>query len=559
MYPVTNDTLFKALKELEVLDKDALESAYNEANRTKTPLGDLLLEKDLIHDENLGKLIADIFSVPFVRLTQVRIDERVLTLIPEEVAARTYTIAFELDEKTLKIATSNPKDPDLSRFLFQKTGREVTVYYATPQDIWEALPRYKKNLQTSFDDLLTMQLEEAGKNGGGDKPVTKIFELLVEYAYSSKASDIHIEPQEKISLVRFRIDGVLHDVLELPKNLHDQLLTRIKVLSKLRTDEHLTAQDGKLQQALQKENLDVRVSIVPIVEGEKAVLRLLSSHSREFSLNDLGMNPKDLEKVRQGFAKPFGMVLVTGPTGSGKTTTIYAILKILNTREKNIATIEDPVEYEIAGINQIQVNTKTDLTFATGLRSILRQDPNIIFVGEIRDDETADIAVNSAMTGHLVLSTLHTNDSATSLPRLIDLGVEPFLIASTVNTIIAQRLVRKICEKCRFSEVIPLPDIQKLLPSDIVAQTFPQSGDIRLYKGKGCAICHSTGYQGRIALFEVLEISETIKKLITDQADATTIYKEAQKEGMQTMLRDGIEKVIAGVTTLEEIVRVTKE
>jgi type II secretory ATPase GspE/PulE/Tfp pilus assembly ATPase PilB-like protein len=554
-----NDTLFKALAELNVLDKDVLESVYAESIQSKTSLSDLLLEKDLLSDENLGKLTADIYSVPFIRLSQVKIEEKVREIIPEEVAANTRTIAFFLNEKSIKVATANPRDPDLPAYLAQKTGREVLVYYATTQDIWEALVGYKKNLQTSFDDLLGMQLEKAGKSTEGDKPVTKIFELLVEYAYTSKASDIHIEPQEKLSLVRFRIDGILHDVLNLPKNLHDQLITRIKVLAKLRTDEHLTAQDGKLQQSLEKENLDVRVSIVPIVEGEKAVLRLLSSHSREFSLNDLGMNKEDLEKVREGFAKPFGMVLVTGPTGSGKTTTIYAILKILNTREKNIATIEDPVEYEISGINQIQVNAKTNLTFATGLRSILRQDPNIIFVGEIRDEETADIAVNSAMTGHLVLSTLHTNDSATSLPRLIDLGVEPFLIASTVNTIIAQRLVRKICEKCRFSEVIPLSDIQKLLPSEIVSQTFPVNGDVRLYKGKGCPICHSTGYLGRIALFEVLEVTETIKKLITEEADSATIYKEAQKEGMQTMLRDGIEKVIAGVTTLEEIVRVTKE
>lgn len=556
---IANDTLYTALSELEVLDKNALESAYEEASRSKTSLGELLLSKDLISDENLGKLIADIFSVPFIQLSQVKIEDRVREIIPEEVAVKNSAITFALDERTLKLATTEPNDHELPRFLEQKTGKEVLVYYATPQDIWDALPGYKKNLQTSFDELLGMQLEEAGKGSGGDKPIAKIFELLVEYAYTSKASDIHIEPQEKISLVRFRIDGVLHDVLELPKNLHSQILTRIKVLSKLRTDEHLTAQDGKLQQSLEKENLDVRVSIVPIVEGEKAVLRLLSSHSRDFSLNDLGMNAGDLEKVKNGFAKPFGMVLVTGPTGSGKTTTIYAILKILNTREKNIATIEDPVEYEITGINQIQVNTKTNLTFATGLRSILRQDPNIIFVGEIRDEETADIAVNSAMTGHLVLSTLHTNDSATSLPRLIDLGVEPFLIASTVNTIIAQRLVRKICQKCRFSEVVALSDIQKLLPPEIVSETFPKTGDIRLYKGKGCPICHSTGYQGRIALFEVLDVTETIKKLITEESDATTIYKEAQKEGMQTMLRDGIEKVIAGITTLEEIVRVTKE
>ncbi|MBI4033244.1 MAG: type II/IV secretion system protein, partial [Candidatus Blackburnbacteria bacterium] len=308
-----------------------------------------------------------------------------------------------------------------------------------------------------------------------------------------------------------------------------------------------------------EENLDIRVSIVPIVEGEKAVLRLLSSRSRQFSLQDLGMSDKDLAKVRKGFSKPYGMLLSTGPTGSGKTTTIYAVLKIINTREKNIATIEDPVEYDIEGINQIQVNPKTNLTFANGLRSILRQDPDIIFVGEIRDEETASIAINSAMTGHLVLSTAHTNDAATALPRLIDMNIEPFLIASTVNTIIGQRLVRKVCDKCKISQTTTSEELAKHVPEEIVTKYFGKKKEVRVYRGKGCPICHSTGYIGRIGVFEVLEVSEAIRHLITERANADVIRQKAQEEGMTTMIDDGFDKVEGGITTVEEVLRATTE
>jgi type II secretory ATPase GspE/PulE/Tfp pilus assembly ATPase PilB-like protein len=309
---------------------------------------------------------------------------------------------------------------------------------------------------------------------------------------------------------------------------------------------------------LDEENLDIRVSILPIADGEKAVLRLLASHFRQFSLIDLGMSETDLKKVTNAYTKSYGMVLSTGPTGSGKTTSIYAILKILNTREKNITTIEDPVEYRIKGVNQINVNQKTDLTFANGLRSILRQDPNVVFVGEIRDSETAGIAVNAALTGHLVLSTLHTNDAATALPRLIDMKVEPFLVASTVNVIIAQRLIRKICDMCKMSYAIPRSDLAKNLPPAIISRHFGEHEGVKLYRGKGCRICHSTGYSGRLGLFEVLEVSKDIRALITAKNDSDVITKKAIEEGMTTMLSDGMNKVARGVTTLEEVLRVTK-
>ena len=346
-------------------------------------------------------------------------------------------------------------------------------------------------------------------------------------------------------------------MLDLPKELHDLIVSRIKVMSNLRTDEHLSSQDGRTSVLLPSEEVDIRVSIVPIVEGEKVVLRLLTSNYKQFGLEDLGMYEHDLEIVKKGFSRPNGMILSTGPTGSGKTTTIYSILKILNSRERNIATIEDPVEYEMEGINQIQVNSKTNLNFAEGLRSILRQDPDIIYVGEIRDEETAVIAVNSAMTGHLVLSTIHTNDAATTIPRLIDLNIEPFLVASTVNVIIAQRLVRKICEKCRVSYVQERKELLKTFTAEQIKKYFGNEKDPRLYKGTGCDVCHGSGYKGRVGIFEVIEVTDAIKQLVQQRADSDTITKKAAAEGTNLMINDGLLKVSAGVTTIEEVMRVT--
>ncbi len=437
----------------------------------------------------------------------------------------------------------------------KKTGLSVSAYLATERDIYGIIRIYRRDLQKTLDRLMK---EHSLVTGNEDIPVAKIVDLIIDYAYQDKASDIHIEPSEKESLIRFRIDGILHDLAVLPKNLHDQLVTRIKVLSRLRTDEHMSPQDGKMQMKLEEENLDIRVSIIPITDGEKAVLRLLASHFGQFSLMDMGMNEKDLQKMISAYKKSYGMILSTGPTGSGKTTSIYAILKILNTREVNITTIEDPVEYKIKGVNQIQTNTQTDLTFASGLRSILRQDPNVIFVGEIRDNETANIAVNAALTGHLVVSTLHTNDAATALPRLSDMKVEPFLVASTVNVIVAQRLVRRICNSCRISLTIPFEDLAKHISSDMIQKHFGNISEIRVYQGKGCKLCHNSGYQGRLGVFEVLEVTKNIRRLIVEKNDADVIQKAAIEEGMTTMLDDGLDRVAEGITTIDEVLRVTK-
>ncbi len=443
--------------------------------------------------------------------------------------------------------------------LGRKAGLPVIPYLATERDINNTFFIYRKDLQVIFDQILEQEVYSGAQLIiKEDAPIIKIVNLIIQYASQDKASDVHIEPQEKKCLIRFRIDGMLHDVVQLPINLHDRIITRIKIISNLRTDEHMSAQDGKMSYHDELETMDIRVSILPIVDGEKAVLRLLSTHARQFSLIDLGMNERELNIINQSIIKSYGMILSTGPTGSGKSTTVYAILKIINKREKNITTIEDPVEYRIKGVNQINVNTKTGLTFASGLRSILRQDPNIIFVGEIRDIETAGIAVNAALTGHLVLSTLHTNDAATALPRFIDMKVEPFLLASTVNLIVAQRLVRKTCEMCKSSLIISKEELIRNLPEEVIVKNLGDSKEYTTYKGNGCKICHNTGYSGRIGIFEVLEITKEIKALIVKKADSEIIASQAIKDGMTTLLDDGLGKVKRGLTTLEEVLRVTK-
>ena len=527
------------------------------AGNSRTSLQEAAIEKDAISDEKLGLLIANFLKVPFVSLGKVSVPDSVFRIVPERLARKYKAIAFARDNDGLKLALADPTNTQIQEMISKKTLQPVVPYLATERDIENTLQLYRKDLQKTFDELLQKEIGDAN-NVTDDAPIAKIVDLLITYAYRDKASEVHIEPEEKDSLVRFRIDGILHDVLYLDKKLHDRVLTRIKVLSRLRTDEHMAAQDGKMRLDVDDEALDLRVSIIPISEGEKCVMRLLSSHFRQFSLLDLGMNERDLKKVNSAINKSYGMILSTGPTGSGKSTSIYAIIKILNTREKNITTIEDPVEYRIKGINQIQVNVKTNLTFASGLRSILRQDPNVIFVGEIRDSETAGIAVNAALTGHLVLSTLHTNDAATALPRLIDMKVEPFLVASTVNVIIAQRLVRKVCDSCKAQITIQKADIVKNLPEDAVQRHFGDQENCIVYQGKGCKVCHFTGYSGRIGIFEVIEMTEKIKKLITEKADSDIIVREAVNEGMTTMLDDGLNKVVTGMTTIEEVLRVTK-
>jgi type IV pilus assembly protein PilB len=560
--------LFKAIKELEVIPEDKLEDAYKQSKQKDKTLEEVLVDKDLIADSDLSKIIADLYKLQTINLSQTSIDKDVLSEIPEVVAREQRIIAFKKDGEGLHLAMADPSNEQIRQFIEKKFGIPVSVYYSSNREIDDALTLYQHDIKKAFSEIISENIEKAK---GAQKPepsIIKIVETIITYAYQNKASDIHIEPDDEKSTVRFRIDGILHDIIELPVGLHNQIVTRVKVLAQLRTDEHSKPQDGKIVQKMKHEDLDMRVSVVPVTDGEKIVMRLLSERSRQFSLKDLGFSESDLKKVEEAYNKPHGLVLATGPTGSGKTTTLYAILKLLNKRVVNIMTIEDPVEYDIEGVNQIQVNTKTGLTFAKGLRSIVRQDPDIILVGEIRDEETADISINAAMTGHLVLSTLHTNDAATSIPRLIDMKIEPFLVGSTVIVIVAQRLVRKICSSCRVSKELDLNKYQGRTKSTETLQLYQKyfakyfgqgKEKVRVYEGKGCPVCHKTGYVGRIGIFEVLEVDEKIRKAIVETKDSGAIRDIATDAGMTTMVENGFQKVKSGETTIEEVLRVIKE
>lgn len=556
------------LKELLIkpnhISEADFETAVQTAKKKKKDLIEVLVDKHLINDEQLGGLIADNIGFPFINLSKEKIDDQVLHLIPELVAHSKGIVAFARSEQGIKVGMTDPNDLEIRHFIEKRTGEQVIPYFITKNDLENSLFGYKPSLKDEFNKVLKRLKDKAIGREQRDEATVQIVDMLIMYGYLNKASDIHIEPYLNKIVVRFRIDGIMHDVLELSKELLDLIVTRIKILSKMRTDEHRAAQDGKFRFNTKEGFIDIRVSVVPVTEGENVVMRILAAQNRQFTLKDLGFFAGDLEKVNRAIKHPHGMILVTGPTGSGKTTTLYAILQILNVRDVHISTIEDPVEYDIEGISQIQVNTKTNLTFANGLRAIVRQDPDIIMVGEIRDKETASIAVNSALTGHLVLSTLHTNDAATTLPRLLDMEVEPFLIASTVNIAIAQRLVRVICEKCRYSYKLTKEEKEMIEKEKSLIRILKKKGHldlakITLYKGKGCKVCSQTGYAGRIGIYEILEMNEKIKEMVLRNASSDEIMKAAIEGGMTTMLENGIEKIFEGVTTLQEILRVTRD
>lgn len=441
------------------------------------------------------------------------------------------------------LPVTNPENPqELDSNQIAKDDLEfIDIKKIQEEDITSENPELDDN-EDKFDDSNKIQ----GIGG--------MINEIVLSALNKSASDVHIEPTEKYVLVRFRIDGILHDVYKIDIKYHNSLIFKIKVNAKLRTDEHFAPQDGRIQFDFDGK-LDTRISILPTAKGEKVVIRLLTEQGKSFKLEDLGMGEKDLIIVKKNYMKPYGCILVSGPTGSGKTTTLYSILKIINSREKNITTVEDPVEYEIEGVNQVQINTKAELTFAKGLRSILRQDPDIIMIGEIRDAETAEIAINSAMTGHLVLSTIHTNDAITTVPRLIEMGVDPYLVANTINTVIAQRLARKLCDKCKKKKVISQKDLDELgvYRPDIV--TILKAGDT-VYEEAGCESC-TNGFKGRIGLYEVLEINESLRNLILERKSSDEIFKIARANNFILILEDGVDKIRKGLISLNELVRVT--
>lgn len=541
------------------VSKTHFETAVLEMKQNGTSLEDALIALSLISDDNLGRVIAEYYDLHFKSLHGVRIEDSYLEFFPEVVARSQQAIVFEVTEDVLKIATCKVKNYPFFKLLEKKANRRVDVFYTTKQNLKEGLRFYKGDLHDQIKELIA-----ACRSGDERGSVVSLVDLILEYAHDSRASDIHIEPHDECVLVRFRIDGILHEASRYHVDLHEKIVFRIKILSHLQTDEHAAAQDGRFDYGSDGNVFDIRVSIVPTTGGENVVMRLLSSGVRQYTLETLGLRDVDYQKVIRATQKPHGMILSVGPTGSGKTTVLYTILERLNRPEVNIMTIEDPVEYDITGVQQTQVNPRKNLTFSTGLRSLVRQDPDIVMVGEIRDEETADIAINAAMTGHLLLSTLHTNDAATTFPRLIEMGIEPFLVASSVNLIVALRLVRIICEHCKESYFPTEHDLRLLEVNPKLTAYLKEISkkddlsQIRMYKGSGCKICGHSGYSGRTGIYEIIEMSEALRVFITQKASAAVINEEAQRLGMTSLLYDGIYKVINGTTTLEEVLKAAR-
>ncbi len=540
--------------------KDRFDDAVVNSKAEGVPLEQYLVEQGLIDDAMLGRAIADGLGYRFINLKTIRIPDEVFGELTEEEMRGHKAIIFEVTPEHVKLATANPWDKAFFDNLEKQKGKKVEIYYATLQGVASELRYFKSDLNAklnSFIDEMTAHPDET-------QNIVALLNSILEYAYENHASDVHIEPMEREVTLRFRIDGVLHHVATYPKSLHDRVVSRIKILARLRIDEHATPQDGRFTYDNNNLHFDARVSLAPITAGENVVIRILESRAHKIPLEELGISFADMQKISRAIQKPHGMILSVGPTGSGKTTTLYVLLDLLNKPEVNIMTIEDPVEYNIAHIQQMQVNAEKELLFATGLRAIVRQDPDIIMVGEIRDQETADIGINAAMTGHLLLSTMHANDAATTFPRFAEMGIEPFLSASSLIMVVGQRLLRKICEQCRSSYAMT-PEEAALFQSDPefleILTSISGKDDltqITLYHGAGCNLCGHTGYLDRTGIFEVMEVTPTLRTLIVAKANSEQIARAAHEEGMTTMLHDGVAKALKGVTTLSEVIRVIK-
>ncbi|MBI4993451.1 type II/IV secretion system protein [Candidatus Wolfebacteria bacterium] len=550
-----------------VSDSD-FSAAVAESERSNRNVLDILIGKGFLDEKYLSEGVSKFFDVPRINLSAITIPHEILELVPEAYAKSRNVILFEFDKekKRGKLAMTDPQDFYTLEFLKAKLGVWLDVYFCSWTELKSGLKQYKKKINEEFGKIIEENLKESmGIAGALDSskmlealPIVNIVNTIIEHAATMGASDIHFEPFENKLVVRYRIDGILNEIVNMPNIIAPILVARVKVLSNLQIDIHNAPQDGRFRFPMEDQFIDVRVSVIPTFHGEKAEMRLLKGSLRPLTLYELGLPQDQLGKLEDFIKKPRGMILVTGPTGNGKTTTLYAILGILNTPKVNITTIEDPVEYDISGVNQTQVNVKAGLTFGSGLRSLVRQNPDIIMVGEIRDEETADIAVNASLTGHRLLSTLHTNDAPTSVPRLIDLGVPPFLIASTLNVVIAQRLARKICTVCVHS-VKPNKDVVALLKTNLKNAGIKMDIPETLYQGEGCSACGFTGYRGQVGIFEILYVSDAIRDLIIAKSPVNLIKKKAREEGMKLMFEDGLTKVESGLTTLEEVLRVAVE
>ena len=577
--------LKKILVDQKVIQAADFEKLEREAKEKKQTVANYLVFRKIIPEERLVKLVSDFLNVPTVDLTSSEIPQDVLKIIPEPIARRHQVVAFKKKGNELDLAMNDPEDLQTREFVKKKTGFVIKPFLATKTSMDYALSQYHGNLKTEFENILASKKES--KSGGvkteeaegtdlakmaEEIPVFRVVDTLLEYAIFESASDIHIEPQENEVMVRYRIDGILHDVMTLPKIIQLAVVARIKVLSNLKIDEHRLPQDGRFKLQTDEYNISFRVSTIPIFDGEKVVLRLLDEGAKALTFEELGFARTSLAVIKRNLSRPHGMTLVSGPTGSGKSTTLYTILTKLNIKGVNISTIEDPIEYRIMGVNQMQVNPKIGLTFAVGLRALLRQDPNIIMIGEIRDLETSEEAIHAAMTGHIVLSTLHTNNAAGAIPRLLDMGVEPYLIASTLNTVIGQRLVRKICEHCKkpirldekeaksLSQDFNLENLLEVMKREqVLDKKVKHIEDVEFFEGEGCEKCGRTGYKGRMGIYETLDITENIAKLIMSRMTTAQIQEQGVNEGMVLMWQDGFIKAHTGLTTIFEVLRVSKE
>jgi len=559
------------LTDKKILTENQAKEVEIEYAKTGKPEKDIILQLGFANLEQITRAEGELFNIPFIKLQEIGASPEVLELIPKSVAERYHLIPFSIssDKKEINIAFANPLDTSIVEFVEAKSGKIVKPYIALEEDILRAIgERYSQNLTTEVSEAVK-ELSDLGKektiilNSDGKvtrkEPIAEIVTEILKFAIGYRASDVHIEPEEDKTRVRYRIDGILHEKLVLSKTVHEALVSRIKVLSDLKIDEKRLPQDGRFNFKANNQEVDLRVSTLPTVHGEKVVMRLLKKSGGVPTLQELGLRGRALKNLEDSILRPHGIILICGPTGSGKTTTLYAILTKINTPKVNIVTLEDPVEYQIAGINQVQVNPAAGLSFASGLRAFLRQDPNIIMVGEIRDKETTDLAIQASLTGHLVFSTVHTKSAAQAIPRLTDMGAEPFLLASTMTAIVSQRICRKVCVSCRkpYEPLAEIKeDIKKILGP---LYTLKNDGKLLLYKGIGCNECSNTGYFGRMGIFEVLLLSERVARLVLERGAAVDIEKASVEEGMITMKQDGYLKVVEGITTIEEVLRVAQD
>ena len=552
-----NRHLGTLLVEEGLLTSEQLDRAVADQKSSGMPLGQVLIEQGLLTEAQLVKALGEQIGVQYVDLAEAQVDPAAVAIVPEYLIKR-YTllpVGFD-DEHRLIVAMADPANVLAIDDLRSVSGYEIVPRVAARTDIEEAIRRHG-SLDDSVGDLAELAAEETEEEeaegpsvAAEDAPVVKLVNTIVTRAVNDRASDIHLEPGEQELRVRFRIDGVLHDVMSAPRSIANAVVSRVKIMADLNIAERRVPQDGRISLRVNNRPIDLRAATLPAIFGEKVVLRILDKSAGVAKLEDLGFNDYNLRRYESAYTKPYGAILVTGPTGSGKTTTLYSTLGILNRPEVNIITVEDPVEYRLPGITQVQVNRKAGLLFATALKSILRADPDVVLIGEVRDSETARIAVEAALTGHLVLTTLHTNDAPSSIGRILDMGVEPFLVGSSIDAVLAQRLARRLCDRCR------VPYTAR--PDSLAAVGWPEEWgtELELYEAGGCGSCSHTGFRGRLSINEVMLINEEIQRLIVDRASADQIARAAHEEGMRTLRQDGLEKVRLGLTSIQEILRV---